>query len=91
MARALIGRPPILVLDEPTSSVDTETEAKLIQRLKDEFSGRTLVLITHRPSLLNLSDRVIVMARGRVAMDGPTADVLRQVTRQRPSPQIAKA
>lgn len=91
MARALVGRPPILVLDEPTSSVDTETEARLIHRLKNEFQGRTLILITHRPSLLNLSDRVIVMARGRVAMDGPTADVLRQVTRPRPSPQIAKA
>lgn len=91
MARALVGQPPILVLDEPTSSVDTETEARLIHRLKNEFQGRTLILITHRPSLLNLSDRVIVMARGRVAMDGPTADVLRQVTRPRPSPQIAKA
>ena len=93
MARALVGRPPILVLDEPTSSVDTETEARLIQRLKGEFAGRTLILITHRPSLLNLADRVIVMARGRVAMDGPTADVLRQVTRPRPvnAQQIAKA
>ncbi|PKB25716.1 ATP-binding cassette subfamily C protein LapB [Novosphingobium kunmingense] len=90
MARALIGRPPILVLDEPTSSVDTETEARLIHRLKNEFAGRTLILITHRPSLLNLADRVIVMARGRVAMDGPTSEVLRQVTRPRPSPQIAK-
>lgn len=93
MARALVGKPPILVLDEPTSSVDTETEARLIQRLKGEFAGRTLILITHRPSLLNLADRVIVMARGRVAMDGPTADVLRQVTRPRPvnAQQIAKA
>lgn len=93
MARALVGRPPILVLDEPTSSVDTENEARLIQRLKGEFAGRTLILITHRPSLLNLADRVIVMARGRVAMDGPTAEVLRQVTRPRPvnAQQIAKA
>ncbi|MBS0474997.1 MAG: type I secretion system permease/ATPase [Proteobacteria bacterium] len=93
MARALVGKPPILVLDEPTSSVDTETEAKLMHRLKGEFAGRTLILITHRPSLLNLADRVIVMARGRVAMDGPTADVLRQVTRPRTvnAPQIVKA
>ncbi|MFC0587789.1 type I secretion system permease/ATPase [Novosphingobium aquiterrae] len=92
MARALVGKPPILVLDEPTSSVDTETEARLMQRLKGEFAGRTLILITHRPSLLSLADRVIVMARGRVAMDGPTADVLRQVSRPRTvnAPQIAK-
>ncbi|MFM5884865.1 MAG: type I secretion system permease/ATPase, partial [Novosphingobium sp.] len=82
----------ILVLDEPTSSVDNENEARLMQRLKGEFAGRTLILITHRPSLLSLADRVIVMARGRVAMDGPTADVLRQVSRPRTvnAPQIAK-
>lgn len=90
MARALVGRPPIVILDEPTSAVDTETEARLKDKLKHECEGRTLILITHRPSLLSLADRVIVMARGRVAMDGPTADVLRQVTRPRPVTQIAK-
>ncbi len=97
MARALVGQPPILILDEPTSAVDTETEARLMRRLKDEFKGRTLILITHRPSLLSLADRVIVMARGRLAMDGPTGDVLSKVSRPRSAPtqnsnppQIAK-
>ncbi len=81
MARALVGRPPILVFDEPTSAVDTETEAKLMNNLRTEFKGRTLILITHRPSLLGLVDRVILMSRGRVAMDGTPEDITRKVTR----------
>ncbi len=80
MARALIGRPAILVLDEPTSSVDTDTEARLIANLREEFAGRTLVLITHRPSLLALVDRVILLAQGRVMMDGTPENINRKVS-----------
>lgn len=79
MARALIGKPPILVFDEPTSSVDTDTEARLIQNLRSEFEGRSLILITHRPSMLALVDRVILLARGRVAMDGTPEQITRRV------------
>ena len=71
IARALIGAPPVLVLDEPTSAMDNHAEADLIRRLKAETAGRTLIVITHRPSLLDLVDRVIVIDRGRVAADGP--------------------
>lgn len=70
MARALAGKPPVLILDEPTSSVDTETESRLLRNLLSEFEGRTLILITHRPSMLALVDRVILMSRGRIVMDG---------------------
>lgn len=80
MARALVGRPPILVFDEPTSSVDTDTEARLIANLRAEFEGRTLVLITHRPSLLSLADRVVLLSRGRVVMDGTPESINRKVT-----------
>ena len=80
LARALVGRPSIIILDEPTSSVDTETEARMLQNLRSEFEGRTLVLITHRPSMLALVDRVILMARGRVAMDGTPEQITRRVT-----------
>jgi ATP-binding cassette subfamily C protein LapB len=80
MARALIGRPAILVFDEPTSSVDTETEGRLITNLREEFAGRTLVLITHRPSLLALVDRVVLLSRGRVVMDGTPESINRNVT-----------
>lgn len=81
MARALVGSPPILVFDEPTSAVDTDTEARLMANLRDEFAGRTLILITHRPSLLGLVDRVILMSRGRIAMDGTPESITRNVTR----------
>ena len=70
MARALAGRPPILIFDEPTSSVDTETEGRLMQNLREEIEGRTLILITHRPTLLALVNRVILLSRGRIVMDG---------------------
>ena len=80
MARALVGKPPVIVLDEPTSSVDTDTEARLMTNLRAEFEGRTLILITHRPSLLALVDRVVVMAQGRIAMDGSPEAINRKVT-----------
>lgn len=81
MARALVGRPPVLIFDEPTSAVDTETEARLMANLREEFAGRTLILITHRPSLLGLVDRVVLMSRGRIVMDGTPENITRNVTR----------
>ena len=81
MARALVGSPPILVFDEPTSAVDTDTEARLMMNLRKEFEGRTLIVITHRPSLLNLVSRVILMSRGRIAMDGTPDSITRNVAR----------
>ena len=91
MARALVGKPPIIILDEPTSSVDTETEARLMLNLRSEFEGRTMVLITHRPSLLALVDRVIVMAQGRIAMDGTPDAITRRVTQIAPAAQVPAA
>lgn len=79
LARALVGKPPILIMDEPTSSMDTETEQRLIARLKEEFAGRTLILVTHRPSLLNLVDRIIMMSNGKLVMDGTPDAIKNQV------------
>lgn len=79
MTRALIGRPPILVMDEPTSSVDTDTERKLMENLRKEFEGRTLVLITHRPSLLRMVDRIIMMSNGKLVLDGTPESIRNQV------------
>lgn len=79
MARALVGSPPILVFDEPTSSVDTHTEARLMDNLRAEFEGRTLILITHRPSLLALVDRVILITRGRIVMDGTPDNISQRI------------
>lgn len=76
MARALAGSPPLLVFDEPTSAMDVQTEARLIKRLAVELADRTLLLITHRPPMLRLVDRVIIMDGGRIVADGPRDEVL---------------
>ena len=81
IARALAGRPAILVMDEPSSAMDAQTEGALIQRLKEEFKGRTLILITHRPPLLQLVDRIILIDKGKVVADGPRDTVLKQIMR----------
>ncbi|MGZ8286326.1 MAG: type I secretion system permease/ATPase [Allosphingosinicella sp.] len=89
LARALAGRPPVLVFDEPTSAMDAQTETALIHRLREEMKDRTLVLITHRPPLLALVSRIMLIERGRVAMDGPRDDILKQITRQQTPPTKA--
>ena len=79
IARALAGRPPVLIMDEPTSAMDAQTEGGLIQRLKEELKGRTLILITHRPPLLQLVQRIILLDRGKIVSDGPRDNVLKQI------------
>jgi ATP-binding cassette subfamily C protein LapB len=81
IARALAASPQILVFDEPSSAMDSQTETGLIQRLQQELKGRTLVLITHRPPLLQLVDRILLIDKGKVALDGPRDQVLKQITR----------
>ncbi|WP_299948992.1 type I secretion system permease/ATPase [uncultured Ruegeria sp.] len=81
LARALIGRPPVLVLDEPTSAMDIKSEAETIKRLETATQDTTMVIVTHRTSLLDLVDRVIVIEDGKVGMDGPKA-ILAQYVRK---------
>lgn len=76
IARALLYDPPILVFDEPTSAMDNRGEAALKRRLDKILPGRTLVLITHRSSLLSMADRLVVFDRGRIVADGPRERVL---------------
>ncbi len=71
VARAVLHEPPILLLDEPTSSMDFATEEALKHRLADFARHRTMVLITHRNSLMDLVDRLIVVDRGSIVADGP--------------------
>jgi len=83
IARALAGKPPIMLMDEPSSAMDAQTEGALIQRLREELAGRTLLLITHRPPLLQLVDRIILMDKGKIVSDGPRDNVLKQIMRPR--------
>lgn len=76
IARAELLAPPVLLLDEPSSAMDNRSEELLKARLAARLGGRTLLLVTHRASLLSLVDRLIVMDHGRVVADGPRDVVL---------------
>ncbi|CAG2157976.1 Toxin RTX-I translocation ATP-binding protein [Cupriavidus yeoncheonensis] len=76
IARAELQQPPLLLLDEPSSAMDNRTEEQFKARLASALAGRTLMLVTHRGSLLSLVDRLIVMDQGRIVADGPKAEVL---------------
>jgi len=85
LARCLITRPQILLLDEPTSSMDAQSEASFLRQLKGACAGCTLVVVTHRPAVLELIDRIIVVDQGRVVMDGPKAAVLNALAGGKPA------
>jgi ATP-binding cassette subfamily C protein LapB len=80
IARALAARPRIMIFDEPTSAMDTQSEQQLLQRLQGELKDRTLVLITHRPPLLALVSRILLVEKGRIVADGPRDEVLKKLT-----------
>ncbi|HSI59294.1 MAG TPA: type I secretion system permease/ATPase [Ideonella sp.] len=71
IARAILHNTPLLLLDEPTSAMDFSTEAAITQRLSDVARDKTVVLVTHRTSLLTLVSRVIVIDGGKIVADGP--------------------
>jgi len=76
LARALLLDPPILLLDEPTSHMDNASEDQLRQHLYDLLPGKTLLLVTHRMSMLTLVDRLLVVDNGRIVADGPKDAVI---------------
>ena len=80
LARALITRPRILLMDEPTSAMDMQTEAMFVERLQSIVAGRTVVIVTHRPSLLAVVDRIVVLDQHRVVADGPKAEILKMLS-----------
>ncbi|MDA7640399.1 type I secretion system permease/ATPase [Opitutaceae bacterium] len=82
IARALLSKPSLLVMDEPTSAMDANAERDFISNMEkySKDGNRTLILSTHKPSMLKLADRIIVMDQGKVAADGPKADVMRQLS-----------
>ena len=76
IARAMLLDPPIILLDEPTSCMDNSTEAVFKNRLSQVLPGKTLLLVTHRSSLLSLVDRLIIVDSGKIVADGPKDEVL---------------
>jgi ABC-type multidrug transport system fused ATPase/permease subunit len=66
IARTLLADPPMLLLDEPTSAVDPESEALIVEALERLLTGRTALIVTHRPSLARSADRVLIVRDGQV-------------------------
>jgi ATP-binding cassette subfamily C protein LapB len=79
IARAFLLDSPIIVLDEPTTSLDNSTEQKIKNLLNENLQGKTTILVTHKSSLLSLVDRLIVLDNGRVILDGKRDVVLEKL------------
>lgn len=81
LSRALLLDPPVLVLDEPTSNMDNRSEVRLKEKLSGVIKEKTLILITHRASLLEMVDRLVVIDNGKIVADGPKTAVLEALKR----------
>ncbi|MBT9492571.1 MAG: type I secretion system permease/ATPase [Paucibacter sp.] len=85
LARSLVTKPQILLMDEPTSSMDAQSEVAFLRQLRDAAGSCTLVVVTHRPAVLELVSRIMVMDTGRLVMDGPRDQVLAALSGVRPA------
>ncbi len=79
IARALLYDPPVLILDEPTASMDPASETRLRARLTKLCQGKTTILITHKGAMLTLVDKLILIDRGRLIAYGPKDEVIRKL------------
>ncbi|QLB17609.1 hypothetical protein A6B40_08435 [Mannheimia varigena] len=82
LARMTIKDPKIVLLDEPTSDLDQGSEDMVLNSLAQWIGSRTLMVVTHRPQVLKLVSRVIVMDNGKVVMDGPRDEILARLRNQ---------
>jgi ATP-binding cassette subfamily C protein LapB len=77
LARALVSNPSILMLDEPTNAMDRQTEKAFINKIEKIIGNKTLVIVTHKTSLLQLVDRVIILDDGQIAFDGSKEELFK--------------
>ncbi|CCO24144.1 ATP-binding cassette domain-containing protein [Maridesulfovibrio hydrothermalis] len=80
IARALIGNPPLMLLDEPTSSMDSAQEKMLIKRINSTMGDKSLFIVTHRPQILQTVDRIIVVDQGKIVADGPRDAIIAKLS-----------
>jgi ATP-binding cassette subfamily C protein LapB len=85
LARCLVTQPQILLMDEPTSSMDAQSEILFLRQLNEAIGKRTIIMVTHRPAVLELAHRVVVVDGGKVVLDGPKAQVLAALSGQKPA------
>jgi ATP-binding cassette subfamily C protein LapB len=85
LTRLLLAQPRIILLDEPTASMDAQLEARVMKHLFEEISPETtLVVVTHKTALLTHVNRIIVVDKGRIVADGPRDQVLARLQQARP-------
>lgn len=79
IARAFISPAPIILLDEPTNSMDSTNEMNFLRAINEHKKGHTCLIISHKNSLINLTERLILLDHGKVVLDGPKAEVIKQL------------
>ena len=90
LARALYGVPALVVLDEPNANLDDEGEEALERAVLElKAQGKTVVLISHRPSVVSLADRLLILQNGAVQASGPRDGVMAALQKQREAAQLA--
>ena len=77
LARMLLEKPNLVVLDEATSALDVDTEKQVVNNLREEFRGKTLLIITHRLSTIMDADKIIVMHEGKVDTSGKHKELMK--------------
>ena len=90
LARVLLLDSGTLLLDEPTASLDNKLETEMIERLRTRTKNRTLIVATHRMPIVAMVDRIIVMGRGQVILDGPREEVLNKIVEYRNRPGASR-
>ncbi len=91
LARCLVMKPQVLLMDEPTSSMDAQSEVAFLRQLKTACGDCTLIVVTHRPAVLELVNRIVVVDAGRLVMDGPKMQVLAALSGAAKPPGAAPA
>jgi ATP-binding cassette subfamily C protein LapB len=79
IARALLYNPPILLLDEPTASIDPGSERRLYNYMKEIIKDKTVLLVTHKGEILGMVDKLILMDRGRIVAAGPREEIIQKL------------
>ncbi len=87
LARMILRSPNIVLLDEPTASLDEATEQTVIGNLRDWLGDKTMIVATHRYPVLNLVDRILVLDGGRILLDGPKDEILARLSQGRATPE----
>ncbi|MDG6882603.1 RTX-I toxin determinant B [Phocoenobacter uteri] len=86
LARMTLRNPKVVLLDEPTTGLDQNSEVKALQAIAVWSKNRTMVVVTHRPQVLQIVDRIVVVDNGKVVMDGPRDQVLQRLKGKTPQP-----